>query len=109
MDKKTLAALEGSIRKWEGIINDGKEDTIESCHLCRMYHEEFTGYEGVTCKGCPVAEKTGRPYCEGSPYEEWSNYDYENDMSGKVTDDRSRELAIEELEFLKSLLPNEKT
>lgn len=86
MDDKTLEALKGSIKKWEGIV----AGTIENqgalnCPLCQLFN---TSDE---CDGCPVKERTGEDFCEGSPY-----YSYEQKVQGS---------AQAELDFLKSLLP----
>lgn len=84
-------ALELSITKWETIwawmtahpgefLNDGG---TQSCALCRKYCLEYS------CEGCPVQERTGRSFCEGSPY---YAFDYTKAIRAK-----------RELDFLKSL------
>ena len=43
-------------------IRDGKESpSSENCALCHLYISD-------DCKGCPVAEKTGRILCQETPY-----------------------------------------
>ena len=77
--------LEVSIQKWQDIV-DGKGEDLgeENCALCKAYPRK-------NCKGCPVAEKTGLLGCEGTPF----------CMSGSI-----EEIALAELEFLKSLRKN---
>jgi len=94
MDPKTLTALQGSIQKWQNIVDGtGKDEGPENCPLCQLFYTPQTLYD---CEGCPVREKTGKRYCEGSPYQAWSD----NEDASKNT-----ELALNELNFLKSLLP----
>lgn len=86
MAPKTLKALQGSIKKWEGIVAGTAHDLgSDNCPLCKMF-----AYM-PNCDGCPVAERTGVSSCCGSPY-----YDYKDGIPGA---------AQAELDFLKSLLP----
>ena len=93
----TLAALKGSIEKWERIVaGTGRDYGANNCALCDRF---------PSCIGCPVMEKTGLPSCENSPYDDWR-------MAGGCcaetadTPDLKR-LAEAELAFLKSLLPED--
>ena len=102
-------ALEGSIKKWEDIVaGTGKDNGSSNCPLCRKYQycdvDDDDNYQ--VCLGCPVAEKTGEAYCDGSPYTAWMEEmkslgrpwtKFEADTPKLV------ELAKAELEFLKSL------
>lgn len=83
MNDETLKALKASIRKWERIVKGGMEG---DCPLCKMFRDRDIEDD---CDGCPVMEKTNRPFCRGTPY--W--------------DDDSPAQAKAELDFLKSLLP----
>lgn len=108
-------ALKVSIKKWEFIVkflenqiplkyvDDGG---INSCGLCQRYYDK-------NCLGCPVAESTGHPYCENTPYTKFS---HTNDLlESLVRDDvppptkKKGELRLKyakaELEFLKGLKP----
>lgn len=88
MNAKTLKALRGSIRKWERIVaGTGSDNGPHNCPLCRLFF-----WNREACEGCPVAAKTGRAQCDGTPYRDY-------DWSG------SKEDARRELNFLKSLLP----
>jgi hypothetical protein len=108
MDKKTLKALNGSIRKWQAIVKGtGRDYGIDNCPLCKLFY-----YNGPVaprrCNGCPVRKKTGRPYCWESPYEKWSDlgvYTTIEDIKEPERREAVRTLAKNELEFLKSLRP----
>lgn len=94
MDAETLAALKGSIAKWEAIVaGTGREDGPNNCPLCKMF------YFKVDCKGCPVRERTGKEACQGTPYEDFVRA-RNRGWSGVMADE-----AQHELDFLKSLLP----
>lgn len=89
MDEQTITALKGSIAKWEAIVDGtGEDDGPENCPLCQLFHGK-PNY----CKGCPVQERTGMHSCMDTPYERYA------------TDSETDETAQEELDFLKSLLP----
>lgn len=91
MTARTLKALRGSIRKWQKIVaGTGKDQGPDNCPLCELF------WNNKKCDGCPVAAKTGRGLCAGSPY-----VDYCDELS---TANARRELA-----FLKSLLPKKKS
>ena len=96
MPAKTLKALQGSIQKWEKIVEGaGRDEGPRNCPLCKLFHANG-------CDGCPVATRTNKPYCISSPYEAWDNYSFD---VGEATDATSRKFARAELKFLKSLLP----
>ena len=105
MDASTLSALRGSIRKWEKIVaQKGVDRGVDNCPLCDLF------YQGA-CIGCPVMEKTGLDSCDGSPYEDWC-YHHCSHGSGMFDDlfaDQPCcvEHAKAELEFLKSLMPQD--
>ena len=101
MNKKTLKALRGSIEKWEKIVaKEGVDRYSNNCPLCQTCGE---------CDGCPVALKTELPGCSGSPYEEWDVHldEEHHNMARKVHCPTCEVLARKEVEFLKSLLPND--
>lgn len=63
MDAKTAEALEGSIKKWEAIVEGtGADQGPHNCPLCQMF------FNNVDCEGCPVREATGKPVCNDTPY-----------------------------------------
>lgn len=89
--KRTVKqALQASIDKWTVIAALGNSGMIEhsndrvSCGLCQKFNTAYG------CTGCPVAKKTGKDFCEDTPYEKWVN-------------EKSRANALKELNFLKSL------
>jgi hypothetical protein len=109
MDAETLKALKKSIKHWEG---NAKADHVElafvtsyHCALCDKFLVECDDL----CIGCPVADKTEQPCCEGSPWEAAYNarcywYIKPNDIARR---DAFRAAAQAEVDFLKSLLPKE--
>ena len=105
MNKQTLKALKGSIKKWELIVaGDGVDNGNENCPLCvRFYSRQ--------CAGCPVMEKTGESDCWDTPYmgEWWDAREKDESMHAlfpAVANTKSRiKAARAELRVLKSLLP----
>lgn len=101
MNKQTLTALRGSIRKWEKIADGtGVDLGPKNCPLCQLF------FNGGRCQGCPVSRHTGCAQCLGTPYDDWS------DMFGitgvralKARTPKAKAAARAELAFLKSLLP----
>ena len=118
MDKKTLTALRGSIKKWERIVTGhGHDDGSDNCPLCALFYDNY-----LSCKGCPVNDRTGQWGCGGSPYTDWRKAlrieaskllglegleMYEVVDEGFVVGPRTQAAAIKEYEFLVSLLPDE--
>jgi hypothetical protein len=101
-----------TIRKWEWLVaylensanNEIPSTYGEACALCIQYYD--TGES--KCSGCPVFNVTKRCDCHGTPY--W-DYRFEAD-SMAYNDGPHKELALDaarrEVEFLKSLLPENK-
>lgn len=111
MDAKTLKALRGSIKKWEAIVaGTGADQGGENCPLC----VRFALGPNESCEGCPVAVRTGKDDCLGTPYIDlwhrlnpWPEDDGECiTYSRHVVTEEHRAAAQAELDFLKSLLPN---
>lgn len=104
MNKKTLRALKGSIRKWEEIVAGKACDYgSDNCPLCQLFF--YTDF----CEGCPVKAKTGEQSCSGSPYDKWCCL-LPNEVSlsgGYIHTKQSLAAAKAELKFLKSLLPKD--
>jgi len=101
MNKKTLNALKGSIRKWEKIVSGtGVDNGKDNCPLCEL---------SLVCEDCPVFKKTGLEGCEGTPYDAWVNHQRKvhNKHRWRILEDGLPEdgLKVLELKFLKSLLP----
>ena len=67
--RKALIAVNGSIKKWEGIELGSEIDLgMDNCALCQEF---FVNERGIFCKNCPVFKFTGDGYCENSPYNVW--------------------------------------
>lgn len=72
-------------------------------------------YKMDSCSGCPVRERTGRQYCMDTPFvdtEKYLNKNYtyapsDTDINAVYGSSEFRELAMRELEFLRSLLPED--
>ena len=94
MNKKTAAALEKSIAKWERNTEieslDRAKIKAKDCALCQLFSR-------ADCAGCPVKIRSGWPWCAGTPYmcayEKYLN----DDLPGFI------EAAKAEVKFLKSL------
>ena len=102
MDKETLKALKGSIRKWEKIVDGvGVDLGSENCPLCYLYLDSK-----LDCKGCPVGK-----HCLDTVFGDWVLHHVRKhpnkplQIIGKCR--TCKKLARKELEFLQSLLPKE--
>lgn len=103
MDARTLKALKGSIKKWEGIVaGTDVDDGDKNCPLCAEFLDQpFKEF----CEGCPVSAATGLDDCIGTPYQDWHQaHDYGR-RPLMARDDETVMCAVLELEFLKGLLP----
>lgn len=100
MDEKTLEALKGSIKKWEGIVAGTEVNKgAKNCPLCLIFNTP-TDSRNTQCIGCPVMEHTTLKWCRGTPYEGFETID-----SDPINNEDAMEKAKEEVLFLKSLLP----
>lgn len=102
MDVKTLEALKGSIAKWEGIVAGKRLDGgVRDCPLCEMFYlKSSTG-----CLNCPVAIVAKDDGCRNTPYvDEWMTV---GGIARTADTPARKNAALAELEFLKSLLPND--
>jgi hypothetical protein len=105
MDAETLTALRGSIQKWEKIVDGtGENGSAYNCPLCVKFNSSIqpgaSEFSMARCDGCPVHAVTGQHGCKGSPYQL-----YEDAEDEELDDMEMRDLACDELNFLKSLLP----
>lgn len=103
MKQETLAALKDSIAHWERMVaNPAGPDrpSAKQCALCGLFNPSGQPAKN-NCLGCPVYEKTGQKYCEGTPYDDAA-------FARATLDwEELRYHALEELTFLRSLLPHE--
>src|SRR5512143_3204405 len=100
MNAKTLDALKASIAHWQENLAKAKagerfELGVSECALCGLFAKYY-------CNGCPVKGKTKIYGCIGTPYgavqRTWSK--------GGPALVKS---CVDEVEFLQSLLPPEKS
>jgi hypothetical protein len=82
MSKRAASGLEGSIIKWTRIVEEMKsgndcpdENGYVDCPLCRFYHPiNINRPMAQGCSSpCPIKRDTGKDFCEGSPYTNWSD------------------------------------
>ncbi len=103
MDERTLTALKASIEKWERNARvERREDVltgVQDCPLCKLF---FSG----SCQGCPIAEAVNNIWCDDTPYEEASNV-LSDWYDGEATASDFHAAAQAEVDFLKSLLPED--
>ena len=121
MNKLTLTALQKSIKHWQFNFTypEDADAYPDANPLCLLFWYPRDG----DCEGCPVAERTGKPRCRDTP---WSEVEIrlrwyriiekclpEGCRRGETVFDRAeasfKEAALDEINFLKSLLPWEKT
>ena len=113
MDKRTLRAIEASIRHWIR-MRDGKRREMKDpfgtrletpctshCALCRIY-------DGVweECTDCPIKQRTGLRLCQGTPYMRAAEAVNDLGVNGTVTPASVYHMRVNrEIDFLRSLLP----
>jgi len=107
-DRQTLAAHKKSIAHWErlasGQARRGEWIGPSHCSLCKLF---IAG----ECNGCPVAERTGYRYCDGTPYgivQAYVDARFLRDRKSILNSKGFKSAARKELRFLKSLLPKPK-
>ena len=108
MNKKTLKALNGSIKKWEEIVKstDAEDNGTANCPLCMAFS---------SCNDCPVGNLTRNNYssgCQTTPYEEWEKHQIDcHTYTSSLPYTRIKgcrkclRIAKTELNFLRGLLP----
>lgn len=104
MTPKTLAALKGSIKKWEKIVaGTGVDEGTLNCDLCLTFLSK-------ACVGCPVATDTGHRDCAYTPYYAWMDHQkmaHDHEEEFRVYCPECTRLAQAELDFLRALLPED--
>lgn len=100
MDRIAKDALKASIEHWKNVVlGEDVSDGWRNCALCKEFIKN-------KCADCPVKEYTRLEYCYGTPYHNFQELD---GIGKDVYSGELLELAREEYDFLKSLLPDEKT
>lgn len=101
MAPETLAALKGSIRKWQNII-DGKDldRGMHNCHLCQKF-----AIPNDTCEGCPVYTVTHQERCRFPEFDVWHRERLFHLLQDTDEDCEARKAAAGVRDFLISLLP----
>lgn len=106
MNAEVREALEGSILKWERIVDYLKKEDADwlrvgyleqasgNCPLCQL---KSTKGHGRCATLCPVVTKTGLPGCRRTPYYQFVTAEIGRNLM------RARKAAKAELKFLKSL------
>ncbi len=132
MHPKVLNALKESIEHWTDNYNNPTNMSLGAyhCPLCVLLSDLLkrskrspdkrctTDIDGVEVM-CPIKERTGKPYCDGTPYDKvvslragyqcsqgsapLSQYKHVTNWEATL-----KEAAGKELNFLKSLLPKHK-
>lgn len=103
MKPETLTALRASIAHHEENLKVKTPRKVDlspkSCALCALFFKDG-------CDGCPVAERSGRARCVGTPYRELDCATYWWRMT-RTSAERNAFLTAEraEIAFLRSLLP----
>lgn len=110
MTPETLTALKASIAHHEENLNAETPGEVKlgawCCALCAIYREIAVG--AVQCNGCPVKERTGCHGCEESPYTQlWDAFMEWNEAPSADTKSAFLAACRAEIEFLRSLLPEE--
>lgn len=107
MNSKTLEALRASIAHWDrlasGNRNKGEMIGVNHCSLCSVFYS----LTSLSCDGCPVMQRTGKRFCVDSPYGEAANIIEDNEGEAGYDLPAFKETAMRELEFLRSLLPED--
>jgi hypothetical protein len=108
MNAETLAALKGSIAKWDAIVAETLSDEgAINCPLCQLFARKG-------CIGCPVRASSGMAQCSGTPYANWYDGCRREHLGNTylpwfATTDELKALARAEADFLRSLLPEGET
>lgn len=95
----------------EGKQHYGERPDAEDCALCGLFNTGKEKEFEKTCDGCPVAERTGQIWCNGSPYADAHEaWEINQQMSAPGEEDKKiwEAAAQKEIDFLESLLPKKR-
>lgn len=110
MNSKTLTALKRSIARWEKIAaGETYSAGASTCALCKLFNKPDAPSE-MACVSCPVSERTGKRYCDGTPYASRTfcrTFSFEGAWPTRAwaRTAKAKAVARAEVKFLKSLLP----
>ena len=112
MNKEELKALKESIEKWRCIYEeDGFDDGCDNCPLCQL--ADLTDEDSTICETCIIYKKTKTKECKNTPFEKWDKYwdscDVDVGTGRFVETKKEKQMALKELNFLKSLLPKKES
>ncbi len=91
-----LSIMESSVKKWQRIIDGESSDGgVIDCPPCRIFYI-------LVCYGCPIAEYTGKKFCQKTPYGRWLRHQIEahDKMIKKVYCPECAALAKEMQDFM---------
>lgn len=108
MKPKTLKALRESIAHWDRLASGTRKPDeligVSGCALCELFWES---HPETSCLGCPVLERTGQKCCNGTPYNDVQQLIKPAEDEEGYDTPAFKEAAMRELEFLRSLLPED--
>lgn len=94
--RRQVTALEGSVMKWERVVQDGTGGrSAADCPCCQEFRKQRDSITDF-CSGCPIREKTGKDGCLGTPFKDYCN-------AKQAGLDSAAFYAVRELRFLISL------
>jgi hypothetical protein len=95
---KVIALLRLAILKWQRMTDDDAnvDDTVDDCALCAEYYKVGTNRDNY-CSNCPIKADTAKQFCDGTPYQAWSECEYEDE-------DEAYKFAANMVKYLQRLL-----
>jgi hypothetical protein len=116
MNKNTVKTLKKSIEKWEKILFEGGEDNgDENCELCLRFPNRCKRTSSISAKVlevCPVKIAVDDTGCRRTPYFKWTDHHDQKHKGSEfplfVKCSECGDFARDELNFLKSLLPEKR-
>jgi len=104
MNPKARAVYHEVLEHWKDILRRAEADMPlpigpRACSWCLLFNSMQRRSDD--CKGCPIYERTGRQYCEGTPYETVDEV-YDQRVFKEATKDELCAVVREQLDFLYS-------
>ena len=104
--EEQIEAMAGSVSKWQGVRDGGREEGWEDCPCCQLYNN--ADYGTGTCRDCPISITTGMFGCHDTPYNAWVKFEDEWDEKDTGYALLRQEKAEAMLTFLEELLASMK-